>query len=330
MVRLPRCFVFVTESVFFPVGTALGAPGIVYFVLCFDRCGVGRYGEAREYSTSNSPAKCLYPHPRSLKRFPSLLPTTDATTPEHNTHSTTPHNTTPPFQVMGESSVSPYGVAAGACISHPSPHIAERWQRATTTPSTAENGAPTKASSATATAPPQEPLPLGGRVYRLTKFAEKPTAEFAREKLVTPGLGRGDGGEGKHLVVFGQASRESSVSAVDEAFVELLLLLLLSSALDSFVLWMCVSYPKVWGLLSYTPPLSPFSSFLSSVSLLLSPFILFPVHLACPSDLRCLGGGYQARPKGKVGGWASNGKSIASALITCRGGMGERVRGLDL
>lgn len=55
-------------------------------------------------------------------------------------------------------------------------------------------------------------MPLGGRVYRLTKFAEKPTAEFARENLATPGLGTGDGGEGRHLVVFGQAS-VSPVSA---------------------------------------------------------------------------------------------------------------------
>ena len=48
---------------------------------------------------------------------------------------------------------------------------------------------------------------LGGRVYRLTKLVEKPTAEFARNNLVTPGLGTtadGDGGEGRHLVVFGQ------------------------------------------------------------------------------------------------------------------------------
>eukprot|EP00752_Nemacystus_decipiens_P005273 g4783.t1 len=117
------------------------------------------------------------------------------------------------LKVMGESSVSPYGVAAGECIAHPPPHIAERWQRAaidSTTTATDGNGAPTKASSATAaaavaaTAPPQEPTPVGGRVYRLTKFAEKPTAEFARENLVTPGLGHGDGGEGRHLVVFGQ------------------------------------------------------------------------------------------------------------------------------
>lgn len=132
------------------------------------------------------------------------------------------HNGTPP-QVMGESSVSPYGVAAGACIANPPPHIAVRRHRAaTTTPADGKNGAPTQASSATATAtataaataPPQEPLPLGGRVYRLTKFAEKPTAEFARENLVTPGLGRGDGGEGRHLVVFGQASFRSGPVAI--------------------------------------------------------------------------------------------------------------------
>lgn len=46
--------------------------------------------------------------------------------------------------------------------------------------------------------------PLGGRVYRLTKLVEKPTAKFARENLVTPGLGPGEDGEGRHLVVFGQ------------------------------------------------------------------------------------------------------------------------------
>lgn len=94
--------------------------------------------------------------------------------------------------------MSPYGVAAGACIAHPPPHIAERWHRATATT--------TATAAAAAITPPQEPLPLGGRVYRLTKFAEKPTVDFARENLVTPGLGRGDGGEGRHLVVFGQVS----------------------------------------------------------------------------------------------------------------------------
>lgn len=48
------------------------------------------------------------------------------------------------------------------------------------------------------------PALLGGRVYQLNNLVEKPTAEFAREHLVTPGLGQEDGGEGRHLVVFGQ------------------------------------------------------------------------------------------------------------------------------
>ncbi|CAN0498331.1 unnamed protein product, partial [Ectocarpus sp. 12 AP-2014] len=118
------------------------------------------------------------------------------------------------LKVMGESSVSPYGVAAGHCVGHPSQHIVERWHRAAATPTrpaggAGGNGAPTTLKSAVAAADTeaQRPtLPLGGRVYRLTKFAEKPTAEFARENLVTPGLGPagGQGGEGRHLVVFGQ------------------------------------------------------------------------------------------------------------------------------
>ncbi|CAM9442895.1 unnamed protein product [Pylaiella littoralis] len=138
------------------------------------------------------------------------------------------------LKVMGESSVSPYGVAAGTCVAHPPPHIVERWHRAATTVTTptdrnssASTTAPPQASAKaaeaaqaaeaaeaaagteTATAQAQETLPLGGRVYRLDKLVEKPTAQFARENLVTPGLGRGDGDEGRHLVVFGQASSNS-------------------------------------------------------------------------------------------------------------------------
>lgn len=124
-------------------------------------------------------------------------------------------------QVMGESSVSPYGVAAGACVAHPPPHIVERWHRSATTttmlPTDGNNSDSTKAPPAApatgsaagtggATDQARETLPLGGRVYRLNKLVEKPTAEFARENLVTPGLGHADGGEGRHLVVFGQAS----------------------------------------------------------------------------------------------------------------------------
>ncbi|CAN0050212.1 unnamed protein product [Ectocarpus sp. 6 AP-2014] len=126
------------------------------------------------------------------------------------------------LKVMGESSVSPYGVAAGHCVGHPPQHIVERWHRAAAAPTrpaggAGGNGAPTTSPSAAPAPAPapapaadteaqRPPLPLGGRVYRLTKFAEKPTAEFARENLVTPGLGPagGQGGEGKHLVVFGQ------------------------------------------------------------------------------------------------------------------------------
>lgn len=112
------------------------------------------------------------------------------------------------WQVMGESSVSPYGVAAGHCVAHPPAHTLERWQRAAVP---AAPAAETTSTASVTTSEPvgaggetQPPLPLGGRVYRLTKLAEKPTAEFARENLVTPGLGRGFDGKGKHLVVFGQ------------------------------------------------------------------------------------------------------------------------------
>lgn len=91
---------------------------------------------------------------------------------------------------MKESSVSPYGVAAGECVSHPPAHMVERWQRGATLK---EEGGGVDA------------LPLGGRVYRLTKLVEKPTVKFARENLVTPGLGPAKPGrEGRHLVVFGQ------------------------------------------------------------------------------------------------------------------------------
>ncbi|CAM9274498.1 unnamed protein product [Scytosiphon promiscuus] len=123
------------------------------------------------------------------------------------------------LKVMGESSVSPYGVAAGECVAHPPPHIVERWHRASpaTTPQATsaiqqtktaplDDASSSSAEKAAAVSRDRRPLPLGGRVYRLTKFAEKPTAEFARENLVTPGLGPadGEGGEGRHLVVFGQ------------------------------------------------------------------------------------------------------------------------------
>lgn len=91
---------------------------------------------------------------------------------------------------MKESSVSPYGVAAGECVAHPPTHMVERWQRVA---KLKEEGDGVDA------------IPLGGRVYRLTKLVEKPTIEFARENLVTPGLGpEKNGREGRHLVVFGQ------------------------------------------------------------------------------------------------------------------------------
>lgn len=89
---------------------------------------------------------------------------------------------------MGESSVSPYGVAAGECVGEALSETLGRWQRA----APARN--PATASSC-----------VGGRVYRLTRLVEKPTAEFARQHLVSPGLGPVEpGGEGRHLVVFGQ------------------------------------------------------------------------------------------------------------------------------
>lgn len=154
--------------------------------------------------------------------------------------------------------MSPYGVAAGHCVGHPPQHIVERWHRAAAAPTTPAGGnsvsTTSRSAAAAALAPVAQevvgnactavnpgvasavsaaavadaeaqkpPLPLGGRVYRLTKFAEKPTAEFARENLVTPGLGPagGKGGEGRHLVVFGQViprfiggiARRSSFSA---------------------------------------------------------------------------------------------------------------------
>ncbi len=114
--------------------------------------------------------------------------------------------------------MSPYGVAAGECIAHPPPHIAERRQGLCTKEEKGGNARSQHPDPATAAAaavadeaPAREPPQLGGRVFRLTKFAEKPTAEYARENLVTEGLGRGDGGEGRHLVVFGQASQVSPV-----------------------------------------------------------------------------------------------------------------------
>lgn len=91
---------------------------------------------------------------------------------------------------MKESSISPYGVAAGECVAHPPAHMVERWQR----------GGALKEEGGGVDA-----LPLGGKVYRLTKLVEKPTVKFARENLVTPGLGSAKTGkEGRHLVVFGQ------------------------------------------------------------------------------------------------------------------------------
>lgn len=126
--------------------------------------------------------------------------------------------------------MSPYGVAAGECVAHPPTHTLDRWERAaaaaaasTSSPLAAENGAAgvtpaskeavveagaDTAAAAAAAAAAQRAKLLGGRVYRLTKLVEKPTAEFARENLVTPGLGtttaEGGGVEGRHLVVFGQ------------------------------------------------------------------------------------------------------------------------------
>lgn len=125
--------------------------------------------------------------------------------------------------------MSPYGVAAGECVAHPPTHTLDRWERAaaaaagsTSTSLAAENGAAgatpaskgavveagADAAADAAAAAVRRAKLLGGRVYRLTKLVEKPTAEFARENLVTPGLGtttaEGGGVEGRHLVVFGQ------------------------------------------------------------------------------------------------------------------------------
>ena len=105
--------------------------------------------------------------------------------------------------------MSPYGVAAGDCIGHPPTHIVERWQLAVTSraAAAAEAGAAAPMNSNNKDASDgcgDGALPLGGRVYRLTKLVEKPTVEFARENLLTPGLGPGPDGEGSHLVVFGQ------------------------------------------------------------------------------------------------------------------------------
>lgn len=110
-------------------------------------------------------------------------------------------------QVMGESSVSPYGVAAGDCVAHPPAHAVERWHRAQT--SSVLKSSEAAASVSRRAGHPEASAahcvqPLGGRVYRLTKLVEKPTAEFARENLVTAGLEAGHDGEGRHLVVFGQ------------------------------------------------------------------------------------------------------------------------------
>lgn len=119
--------------------------------------------------------------------------------------------------------MSPYGVAAGECVAHPPTHTLDRWERAAVAAAACTSLA-TENGSAGATATDKEAVVeaeavvaasaaarrtklLGGRVYRLTKLVEKPTAEFARENLVTPGLGttaEGEGGEGRHLVVFGQ------------------------------------------------------------------------------------------------------------------------------
>lgn len=105
--------------------------------------------------------------------------------------------------------MSPYGVAAGECIARPSAQTLARWHKAAPTSTTTiatdgqakdsatkeEQHVPSSSSSTL----------LGGRVYGLTRLAEKPTAEFARKNLVTPGLGPAEeGGEGRHLVVFGQ------------------------------------------------------------------------------------------------------------------------------
>lgn len=145
---------------------------------------------------------------------------------------------------MGESSVSPYGVAVGVCVGQASNQTLERWHRAamSNNPMPASRTVSTgtfsvgkrsctadciAAAAATADGSGTQPglisLPafsaalhaapqartitqlVDGRVYRLTKLVEKPTAEFAREHLVSPGLGPAEaGGEGRHLVVFGQ------------------------------------------------------------------------------------------------------------------------------
>lgn len=103
---------------------------------------------------------------------------------------------------MEESSVSPYGVAAGECVGEPSSLTLNRWQRAAMSNHVAP--AP-KAGEAIASNPAAATSCVGGRVYRLTRLVEKPTAEFARQHLVSPGLGPAEtGGEGRHLVVFGQ------------------------------------------------------------------------------------------------------------------------------
>lgn len=130
--------------------------------------------------------------PPSIPPFPSSLP---LSLPRTNAHG---------VQVMGESSVSPYGVAAGECVDHPCAGTVERWCRAVVSTAPAKKTAVDKGTPAAAEGDAKKTAPLGGRVYRLTKLVEKPTAEFARENLVTPGLGAGDDGEGRHLVVFGQ------------------------------------------------------------------------------------------------------------------------------
>lgn len=115
---------------------------------------------------------------------------------------------------MRESSVSPYGVAAGERVDYPCAGTVERCDRAATSTAPTKAAVDTTVAAAAAAAAPvgaagveggvKKRPSLGGRVYRLTNLVEKPTAEFARENLVTPGLGPADDGEGRHLVVFGQ------------------------------------------------------------------------------------------------------------------------------
>lgn len=111
-------------------------------------------------------------------------------------------------------------------MAHPPTHTLDRWERAAAAAAAGgSTSLPTENCVTGATAAGKEAVVepgadaesaaarraklLGGRVYRLTKLVEKPTAEFARENLATPGLGTtaeggGGGGAGRHLVVFGQ------------------------------------------------------------------------------------------------------------------------------